>query len=84
MELVREPDEELAALPVHTHIPEPGRGLQEELGGLPCRRRADGAPNCLQDSRILVVSELSVMSSLELDLAIPRVPTASSRTVPRV
>lgn len=60
MELVREPDEELAALPVHTHIPEPGRGLQEELGGLPCRRRADGAPRCLQDSRILV-SELSVI-----------------------
>ena len=83
MELVREPGEELAAVPVHTHIPEPGRGLQEELGGLSRRRRADGAPSCLQDSKPFVVSGLSVCPSLELDLVM-WVPTARARACPGV
>lgn len=83
MELVREPGAELAAVPIHTHIPEPGRGLQEELGGLSRRRRADGAPSCLWDSKLFVVSGLSIRPSLELELVV-WVPAARARAFPGV
>lgn len=46
MELVREPGEGLAAVAVHTHGSELGRGLQEELGG----RLADARVTRLWDA----------------------------------
>lgn len=64
MELVREPGEELAAVAVHTHSSELGRGLQRELGGLPRRRPADAALGRRQDSKVVVVSGLGVVSFL--------------------